>query len=61
MKLDPASRCRLIAWVDAMGSHRGEPEVRAIPDPDFEGIEDFAIRPQHANLAACSTPLTPEY
>ena len=46
VKVDPLSLQRLIAWVDAMGPYRGEPEVRAIPDPDFPGIEKLAIRPR---------------
>ena len=46
VKVDRESLRRLIAWVDAMGPYRGEEEIRAIPDPDFEGIEDLAIRPR---------------
>jgi len=28
-----------------MGPYRGEEEVRAIPDPEFQGIDWLAIRP----------------
>jgi hypothetical protein len=46
VKVDPVSLRRLIAWVDAMGPYRGEEEVRALPDPEFDGIEEQAIRPR---------------
>jgi hypothetical protein len=46
VKVDPVGLRRLIAWVDAMGPYRGEEEILAIPDPEFEGIEDLAIRPR---------------
>lgn len=45
VEVDPVSLRRLIAWVDAMGPYRGEEEIRDIPNPDFKGIEDLAIRP----------------
>ena len=45
-KVDDASLRRLIAWVDAMGPYRGLEEIRAIPDPNFDGIEKLAIRPR---------------
>ncbi|MGQ9732867.1 MAG: HzsA-related protein [Candidatus Zipacnadales bacterium] len=38
----------LIAWVDAICPYRGEEEIRAIPDPDFPGIELLPIRPRTA-------------
>ena len=43
--VDPLSRLRLIAWVDAMCPYRGEEEVRRIEDPDFPGMDWLAIRP----------------
>ena len=46
VSVDPVSLRRLIAWVDAMCPYRGEPEVRAIDDPNFPGIEDRSIRPR---------------
>ncbi|MGB2820302.1 MAG: hypothetical protein WBF17_04935, partial [Phycisphaerae bacterium] len=46
VKVDPASLRRLIAWVDACCPYRGEPEVRALDDPDFPGIELLPIRPR---------------
>jgi len=46
VEFDPVSQRRLIARVDAIAPYRGEDEIRAIPDPEFEGIEDPAIRPR---------------
>jgi hypothetical protein len=46
VKVDHVSLRRLIAWVDAMGPYRGLEEIRRIPDPDFEGIDQLAIRPR---------------
>jgi hypothetical protein len=37
---------KLIAWVDANCPFRGDEEVRALPDPDFAGIENLPVRPQ---------------
>ena len=49
--IDPESLRRLIAWVDTTAPYRGEPEVRALPDPDFPGIETLAIRPRTRTAA----------
>ena len=46
VKVDPVSLRRLIVWVDAMCPYRGSEEVRAIPDPEFQGIDWLAIRPE---------------
>jgi hypothetical protein len=46
VKVDPVSLQRLIAWVDALGPYRGLEEIRAMPDPDFAGIERLAIQPR---------------
>ncbi|MFC1805738.1 LamG-like jellyroll fold domain-containing protein [Planctomycetota bacterium] len=46
VKVDPVSLRRLILWVDTMCPYRGTDEVRAIPDPDFQGIDWLAIRPR---------------
>jgi hypothetical protein len=46
VQVDHVSLRRLIAWVDAMGPYRGLEEIRRIPDPDFEGIDQLAIRPR---------------
>jgi hypothetical protein len=46
VKVDDRSLRRLIAWVDTMGPYRGLEEIRRIPDPDFEDIEELAIRPR---------------
>ena len=46
VKVDPVSLQRLIAWIDTMCPYRGDEEVRAIPDPDFQGIDWLSIRPK---------------
>ncbi|MHC4647663.1 MAG: hypothetical protein ACYTBJ_19530 [Planctomycetota bacterium] len=46
VKVDPLSLRRLIAWVDTNCPFRGEEEIRAIPDPNFPGIECLPIRPR---------------
>ena len=46
VKVDPLSLRRLIAWVDTNCPYRGEEEIRAIPDPNFPGIEYLPIRPR---------------
>jgi len=46
VKVDPASLRRLIAWVDACCPFMGEPEVRALGDPEFVGIDELPIRPR---------------
>ena len=46
VKVDPVGLRRLIAWVDACCPYRGEPEIRALDDPDFPGIERLPIRPR---------------
>jgi len=49
VRLDPVSLRKLIVWVDAMCPYRGSPEVREIPDPEFQGIDWLAIRPKIEN------------
>jgi len=46
VKVDPLSLHRLIAWVDACSPYMGDPEVRALGDPDFPGIDELPIRPR---------------
>lgn len=46
VQVDDISLARLIAWVDAMCPYNGEEEIRAIPDPEFQGVEWLAIRPR---------------
>jgi len=45
VKLDATSLRQLIGWVDANCPYRGDHEVRAIPAPNFAGIEVLPIRP----------------
>ncbi len=46
VRVDPMSLRRLIAWVDACCPFMGDPEVRALGDPHFAGIEELPIRPR---------------
>lgn len=46
VKVDEISRLRLITWVDAMTPYKGLDEIRAMPDPDFQGIDWLAVRPR---------------
>ena len=46
VKVDPVSLRQLIGWVDANCPFRGDEEIRAIPDPEFAGIEALPIRPR---------------
>lgn len=46
VKVDPVGLLRLIAWVDANCPYLGEEEIRAMADPDFNGIEQLPIRPR---------------
>lgn len=43
----PSDDLRVVAaWVDLVTPYRGAEEIRELPDPDFEGIEDLPIRPR---------------
>jgi hypothetical protein len=46
VKVDPVGLLRLIAWIDANCPYLGEEEIRAMTDPDFNGIEQLPIRPR---------------
>lgn len=46
VRVDPLNLRRLIVWVDAMCPYRGDEEIRAIDDPDFQGIDWLAVRPR---------------
>jgi len=46
VKVDRQGLRRLIAWVDANCPYRGDEEIRAIPDPEFAGIESLPVRPR---------------
>jgi hypothetical protein len=48
VRADPESLHRLIAWVDSCCVYLGEPEVRALGDPDFPGIDRLPTRPRVA-------------
>jgi len=56
VKVDAESLLRLILWVDTMCPYLGEEEVRAIPDPDFQGIDWLAIRPRIATAPRVVRP-----
>ncbi|MFI5377964.1 MAG: hypothetical protein ACHRHE_01545 [Tepidisphaerales bacterium] len=56
VKVDAVSLHRLIAWVDACSPFMGEPEVRALGDPSFPGIERLPIRPRVATAPVIERP-----
>ena len=56
VRVDPESLHRLIAWVDSCCVYLGEPEVRALGDPDFPGIERLPIRPRVATAPVIERP-----
>jgi hypothetical protein len=56
VKVDPVSLRRLILWVDTMCPYRGSDEVRAIPDPQFQGVDWLAIRPKIRNAPRIVRP-----
>jgi len=56
VKVDELSRRQLIAWVDAMCPYRGDEEVREIEDPEFQGVDWLAIRPQIKNAPVVVRP-----
>jgi hypothetical protein len=56
VKVDEISRLRLIAWVDAMCPYMGDEEIRAIPDPVFQGVDWLAVRPKIATAPYLNRP-----
>ena len=56
VRVDPISLRRLIVWVDAMCPYRGDEEVRAIEDPDFQGIDWISVRPRIKTAPRISRP-----
>lgn len=56
VRVDPVSLWQLIAWVDSCGVYMGEPEIRALGDPDFPGIERLPIRPRVATAPVVERP-----
>jgi len=56
VKVDPVSRRKLIAWVDAMCPYRGDEEGRQIDDPVFQGVDWLAIRPKVKNAPRIVRP-----
>jgi hypothetical protein len=55
-RVDPKSLRRLIVWVDAMAPYWGMEEVRSIPDPEFEGIDQLPLRPRMTTAPVVSRP-----
>jgi Tol biopolymer transport system component len=45
VRVDPVNLQRLMVWVDAMCPYLGEEEVRAMPDPVFQGVDWLSVRP----------------
>ena len=56
VNVDADNLRRLILWVDAMAPYRGTEEVRAIPDPEFQGIDWLALRPEVQNAPTIVRP-----
>jgi len=56
VRVDPVSLRHLIAWVDACCPYMGEPELRALGDPDFPCIEELPIRPRVATAPVVERP-----
>ncbi len=56
VKVDQLSLRKLRAWVDNNCPYRGDEDVRAIPDPDFPGIELLPILPQCMNAPIIPRP-----
>ncbi len=56
VRVDPISLRRLIVWVDAMCPYRGAEEVRAIEDPNFQGIDWISVRPRIKTAPRISRP-----
>jgi len=56
VKLDPTNLQQLVAWVDANCPYRGDEEIRAIPDPDFAGIETLPVRPRTKTAPVIERP-----
>ena len=56
VKMDPDSLRRLILWVDTMCPYRGSEEVRAIEDPEFQGVDWLSIRPKIKNAPRIVRP-----
>lgn len=54
--VDPESLLRLILWVDTMCPYLGTEEVREIPDPEFQGIDWLAVRPEIQNAPRITRP-----
>jgi hypothetical protein len=46
VRVDPVNWLRLIVWVDAICPYQGEEEIRAMPDPQFQGVDWLAVRPR---------------
>ncbi|NCO93055.1 MAG: hypothetical protein COZ06_27785 [Armatimonadetes bacterium CG_4_10_14_3_um_filter_66_18] len=56
VKVDAEPLRRLLAWVDACCPFMGEEEVRALGDPNFEGIDLLPIRPRVATAPVVERP-----
>ncbi len=46
VKVDPDSLLRLILWVDTMCPYIDESDIRAMPDPVFQGSDWLSIKPR---------------
>ncbi len=56
VKVDPISLRKLILWVDTMCPYRGADEVRAIDDPEFQGVDWISVRPKIKTAPVIARP-----
>ena len=56
VKMDDATLQALIGWVDSNCPYRGEEDVRAIPDPQFDGLQDLGVTPLCAHYRVVPRP-----
>lgn len=56
VKADAESLHKLITWVDACAPFMGEEELRALGNPEFEGIDELPIRPRVATAPVVDRP-----
>ena len=56
VKVEGVDLQRLIAWVDANCPYLGEEELRAMSDPEFDGIDLLPIRPRVGSAPRIERP-----
>ncbi len=56
VKVDAINVARLAAWIDAMCPYMGDEEIRAQPDPVFQGVDWLAITPRIRTAPVIARP-----